>query len=111
MSSLKHPLAKKEQRLRKDHRVFIWEGNKTFRGIWRKKKRRLGKKERRAAGTVLNKAESGAADEADSPKRQIPRKLHKSGVVTLQRALDIRERDRMKRFATFSYSSRKFEKA
>ena len=83
--------------------MFALEGNKTFRGKWRKKKRRLAKKERSAAQRILS---SRAEGEPQSPQRQIPRKLRKNGVVTLGRALDIREREPDKRFSLFHYSSR-----
>ena len=108
MSSIKHPCEKKEKSLAKDHRVFAWQGNKTFRGAWKRKKKRLAKKERRAADVGLKKIDFRAAEEADMPQRRIRRKLRKSGVVSLGRALDIRKNDPMKRFSLFCYSSRKF---
>ena len=107
MSSIKHPGEKKNKSLTKDHRIFTWGGNKTFRGLWRKKKRRLAKKERRAANSVLMKVDSSAVDDADSPKRQVLRRLRKTGVVTLGRAVDIRASKSTKRFSMFAYSSRK----
>ncbi len=110
MSAIKNPVLKKKKSLKKDHRVFVWEGNKTFRGLWRKKKRRLAKKERRAVGRVLGKVDLRAVDEAESPKGQIPKEIRKTGVVTLGRALEIREKDPRKRFSHFHYSSKEFEK-
>jgi len=106
VSSIKHPCEKKERSLTRDHRVFAWEGNKTFRGAWKRKKRRLHKKERRVAGVVLKKLDSGNAEDGASPKRAIPRKLRKSGVVSLGRALGIRKNDPGKRFSMFGYWDR-----
>ena len=110
MSSTKHPRVKKDKSLRKDHRVFTLEGNKTFRGVWKKKKRRLGKKERRAAEQVLKTVDPVAADDAPSPKRQVPRRLRKAGVVSLERALEIRRTKSPQRFSMFSYASHRYEK-
>ena len=107
MSSIKNPTKKKAQGLKKDHRVFTLEGNKTFRGKWRKKKRRLAKKERSAAQRLLSARTAG---DSESPQRQISRKLRKTGVVTLGRALDIRGQEPETRFSLFRYSSRDHEK-
>jgi hypothetical protein len=97
VSSVKNPVAKKAKSLKKDHRVFTLEGNKTFRGQWRKKKRRLAKKERRAAQRILR---SRSGEEQESPKRQIPRALWKLGAVSLERALAIRKHEPQQRFST-----------
>ncbi|MES2470273.1 MAG: hypothetical protein V4675_23470 [Verrucomicrobiota bacterium] len=110
MSSIKNPVTKNAKRLKKDHRVYTFAGNKTFRGVWKKKKRRLGKKERRATGNKLAAVDLGSVEDADSPKRQVSKRIRKGGVVTLERALDIKKNDPMKRFSLFSYSSRTYEK-
>lgn len=46
MSSIHHPRLKKDAELARDHRVFALAGDKSFRGIWRKIKRRCAKRMR-----------------------------------------------------------------
>ncbi len=99
MSSIKNPRTKKAKSLEKDHRTFVWEGNKSFRGLWRKKKRALAKQERRAADSVLKLANGLEDDVVESPGRQVPRKLHKNGVVSLERALVVKDAERAQRFS------------
>jgi len=110
VSAIKNPIVKKAKSLKKDHRVFTLEGNKTFRGAWRKKKRRLAKKERHAIQRVLKRVDSRVPGEAESPRRQVARRIRKTGVVTLGRALDIRQKEPQKRFSRFHYSSHEYEK-
>ncbi|WP_146848747.1 hypothetical protein [Brevifollis gellanilyticus] len=99
MSSIKNPSAKKAKSLERDHRTFAWEGNKSFRGLWRKKKRALTKQERRATDSVLNLAGDLKDEDIESPRRQVPRELHKTGVVTLKEALKVKTGDRAQRFS------------
>jgi hypothetical protein len=110
VSTIKNPVAKKAKSLKKDHRLFVLEGNKSFRGLWMKKKRRLAKKERHATQRVLSKVDPRIAGDADSPKRQVARRLRKTGVATFGRVLEIKKKQPRKRFSRFRYSSGDYEK-
>lgn len=107
MSSIRNPRAKKEASLKKDHRVYAWEGDKTFRGQWRKKKRRIAKQDRASGKEGIRQAAEGK-DEKVSPKASQPKKLRKTGVVTLQRDLEIKQREPYLRFSLFNYSCGEF---
>lgn len=103
MSAIRHPRAKKDASLKKDHRVYPWEGDKSFRGVWKKKKRRLAKQDRASSKTGLLDAAKGNAD-AVSVKARQRKSLHKTGVVTLKRDLEIKQREPHLRFSMFDYS-------
>jgi hypothetical protein len=92
MSSIRNPRAKKDASLKKDHRVYPLEGDKSFRGAWKKKKRRLAKQE----------------DRTVSAKAKQPKALRKTGVVTLKRDLEIKQGEPRLRFAMFDYSCDEF---
>lgn len=108
MSKIKHPLRKKRKSLQKDHRVLVDEGNKSFRGIWRKKKRRAAKQERRAVEQTLRQTEP---EETAPPKRASARRLEKTGVVTLANALEIKKHWHSMRFSQLSYARRRANNA
>jgi NADH:ubiquinone oxidoreductase subunit D len=107
LSKIKHPASKKRKSLQKDHRVLVDEGNKSFRGVWRKKKRRAAKQERRSAELKLRHAEP---EDAASPKRAIAKRLKKTGAVTLAKALEIKKRRPGLRFSRLSYDRRRSNK-
>ncbi len=106
MSAIKNPQAKKRQSLRRDHRVYLLEGDKSFRGVWRKKKVRMAKKARADSRRALRRAESGDEDATALAKQ--PRQLRKQGIVSLGRDLQIRKHEPRTRFSTFEYSNREF---
>lgn len=108
MSRIKHPREKKLASLKKDHRVYAWDGNKSFRGVWRKKKRRMSKKGRADFKRVLRRLESGA-DAASHSIKQL-RQLRKTGIVTLEEHLQVKKHEPRVRFSTFKYSSSQFRK-
>lgn len=106
MSAIKNPQLKKRVSLKRDHRVYPWEGDKSFRGVWRKKKTRMARKARTESNRVEGRAKAGYEDDAAGKKQ--PRQLRRTGVVTLERDLQIRRQERHKRFSQFRYSSSKF---
>jgi len=107
MSSIRNPRAKKEAALKKDHRVYAREGDKTFRGQWKKKKKRIAKQDRASGKEGIRQASAGK-DEKVSPKATQPKKLRKTGVVTLKRDLEIKQTEPAMRFAMFDYSCDQF---
>lgn len=109
MSRTKHPREKKLASLKRDHRVYPWEGNKSFRGVWRKKKARTSRKARADFKRELLRTESGA--DAPSGRIKQPRQLRKTGVVTLEEHLQIKKHQPQDRFSTFKYRSSKFKKS
>jgi hypothetical protein len=108
MSKIKHPREKKLASLTKDHRVYPWDGKKSFRGVWRKKKARMARKSR----ADFKRALLGVGSGADAPSRSIkqPRHLRKTGVVTLEQHLHIKKQETRARFSTFKYRSSRFKK-
>ncbi len=108
MSAIKNTQAKKQASLKRDHHVYPWEGDKSFRGAWRRKKARMAKKARAASRQALRRAQAGDEDSVAAPKQ--PRQLRKTGVVTLERDLQIKKREPTVRFARFQYSSSDFSK-
>ncbi len=107
MSSIRNPRAKKDASLKKDHRVYPWEGEKSFRGVWRKKKRRLAKQDRASSKTGILDAAKGN-DDAVSAKARQPQSLRKTGVVALNRDLEIKQREPHLRFSMFGYACDEF---
>jgi hypothetical protein len=107
MSRIKHPRAKKEASLQKDHRVLIWEGNKTFRGAPKRKKQAKAKARRALGKTAIRQWQEGDADAASSEVRE-PKSLRKTGVVSLKRAMQMKKGEPQMRFASFNYSSEQF---
>jgi hypothetical protein len=108
LSKIKHPARKKRKSLQKDHRLLVVEGNKSFRGIWRKKKRRAAKKERQAAEQTIRHTEP---EDAAPPKRVIAKRLKKTGVVTLANAMEIKKHRPGLRFSRLSYARRRSNRA
>jgi hypothetical protein len=107
MSSIKHPRAKKDAELKKDHRVYPWEGDKTFRGAWKRTKQRKAKQDRVSGKTAVLKAKDGQDDGASTKSKQ-PKSLRKTGVVSLKRDLEIERGEPQMRFASFNYSNEQF---
>jgi len=66
MSSIKHRRAKQDASLKKDHRVYPWGGDKTFRGAWKEEKRRLAKQDRASGKVGVRKAADGKDDQASA---------------------------------------------
>jgi len=87
---------------------LVNEGNKSFRGIWRKKKRRAAKQERQSAEQAIRHAEP---ENAASPKCAIAKCLKKTGVVTLAKTLEIKKRRPGLRFSRLSYDRRRSNRA
>ena len=102
MSSIRDPRVKKEASLKKDHRVYAWEGDKSFRGVWKKKKRRIAKQDRASGKEGIRQAAEGK-DEKVFLKASQPKKLRKTGVVALKRDLEIKQREPHLRFSMFDY--------
>ncbi len=107
MSNIRNSRGKKDASLKKDHRVYAWEGDKTFRGQWKKKKRRIAKQDRTSGKEGIRQASEGK-DEKISPKASQPKKLRKTGVVTLKRDLEIKQSEPHLRFSMFDYSCDEF---
>jgi hypothetical protein len=100
MSSIKHPREKKDASLERDHRVYTWLGDKTFRGLWRKKKRRMAKRLRAQTREELRAV---LPEDAAPPGNQW-RGLKKTGIVTLAEDLRVSAGEGMKgRFDLFHY--------
>jgi hypothetical protein len=92
MSRVKNPVEKKRLSLAKDHRVFVLEGNKTFRKAWRLKKARATRQLRRAHAKELQQADRlvGEAENACGKPR---RSLKKLGVMSLYQAIAFKAGD------------------
>lgn len=99
MSFIQDPCTKKQKSLKRDHRTFVWEGNKSFRGLWQKKKRALAKQERCAADSILKLPDGVELEDIESPRRQVPFELHKTGVVSLKDCIEIKKCSRPRRFS------------
>jgi len=109
MSKIKHPREKKRASLKRDHRIYAWDGNKSFRGVWRKKKARMARKARTQSRLALRRVQSVAEDGALRLTKKV-RQLKKTRVVTLERHLQINKQTPRVRFSTFRYSSAQFTK-
>jgi len=107
MSSIRNPRAKKDASLKKDHRVYPLEGDKSFRGVWKKKKRRIAKQDRASSKDGIRDVAKGD-DCTVSAKAKQPKALRKTGVVTLKRDLEIKQSEPHLRFAMFDYSCDEF---
>jgi hypothetical protein len=107
MSSIQDPRAKKDASLKKDHRLYPWEGDKSFRGVWKKKKRRLAKQDRASGKEGIRDAAKGD-DSTASAKAKRPKALRKTGVLTLKRDLEIKQSEPQLRFTLFDYSCDEF---
>jgi hypothetical protein len=85
MSRVKNPVEKKKLSLRRDHRVFALEGNKTFRKAWRLKKIRATRKTRRAQARDLSQVTETRAIRARK------RSLKKLGVMSLGQTISFKD--------------------
>jgi len=83
--------------------VYPLEGDKSFRGVWKKKKRRLAKQDRASGKDGIRDAAKGD-DSTVSAKAKQPKTLRKTGVVTLKRDLEIKQSEPHLRFSVFDYS-------
>ena len=108
MSSIRNPALKKKASLSRDHRVYAQEGDKSFRGVWKQKKRRKAKQARAQSETALRDALQGDEDAPVTAKQ--PKALRKTGVVTLERDLEIHREEPSLRFSLMKYSSAAFTK-
>ncbi len=93
--------------MKKDHRVYPWEGDKSFRGVSKKKKQRLAKQDRASSKTGLLDAAKDN-DDAVSVKARQPKSLRKTGVVNLKRDLEIKQKEPHLRFSMFDYACDEF---
>ncbi len=89
MSRVKDPGSKKRLSLKKDHRVFALEGNKTFRKAWRLKKAKAARKLRRAQAGDTRRVQEERENTTAEPKRT----LKTFGVMSLSQAIAFKGRE------------------
>ena len=107
MSAIRNPQVKKDASLKRDHRVYPRDGDKSFRGAWKKKKQRMAK-QARASGKVGIRLTIEGEDNKISAKPKQPKSLRKTGLVTLRRDLEIKQTQPPMRFSMFDYSCDEF---
>ncbi len=94
MSRIKSPGEKKSLSLRKDHRVFTLEGNKSFRSAWPAKKAKANRQFRRAGSLALECSDPLLDPETPAGATAKPkRSLKKYGVVTLGQSISVKHDD------------------
>jgi len=85
MSRVKHPVEKKRLSLDRDHRVFVLEGNKSFRKAWHLKKVKASRQLRRRQAKEL--LESSRSADIETKAHKSKRILKKLGVMSLSQAI------------------------